>query len=74
MMGVSSGCGLCPWSCSGKVGAYEYPIACEAHMKILRPCPQCVKPRPFLYHHSCYHEFFSKKMNCKSSGIDLAAI
>ena len=22
MMGVSSGCGLCPWSCSGKVGAY----------------------------------------------------
>ena len=23
MMGVSSGCGLCPWSCSGKVGAYE---------------------------------------------------
>ena len=22
MMGVSSGCGLCPCSCSGKVGAY----------------------------------------------------
>ena len=22
MMGISSGCGLCPWSCSGKVGAY----------------------------------------------------
>ena len=22
MMGVSSGCGLCPWSYSGKVGAY----------------------------------------------------
>ena len=25
MMGVSSGCGLCPWSCSGKVGAYDTP-------------------------------------------------
>ena len=23
MMGGSSGCGLCPWSCSGKVGAYD---------------------------------------------------
>ena len=22
MMAISSGCGLCPWSCSGKVGAY----------------------------------------------------
>ena len=22
MMATSSGCGLCPWSCSGKVGAY----------------------------------------------------
>ena len=23
MMATSSGCGLCPWSCSGKVGAYD---------------------------------------------------
>ena len=23
MMDRSSGCGPCPWSCSGKVGAYE---------------------------------------------------
>ena len=22
-MGGSSGCGLCPWSCLGKVGAYD---------------------------------------------------
>ena len=22
MMATSSGCGICPWSCSGKVGAY----------------------------------------------------
>ena len=22
MIARSSGCGLCPWSCSGKVGAY----------------------------------------------------
>ena len=26
MMGVSSGCGLCPWSYSGKVGAYDNNI------------------------------------------------
>ena len=24
MMATSNGCGLCPWSCSGKVGAYVY--------------------------------------------------
>ena len=29
MMGVSSGCGLCPWSCSGKVGAYVVPDESE---------------------------------------------
>ena len=28
MMGVSSGCGLCPWSCSGKVGAYVFCLVC----------------------------------------------
>ena len=28
MMGVSSGCGLCPWSCSGKVGAYVLTFTC----------------------------------------------
>ena len=26
MMAISSGCGLCPWSCSGKVGAYELAV------------------------------------------------
>ena len=26
MMATSSGCGLCPWSCSGKVGAYAIPV------------------------------------------------
>ena len=26
MLGVSSGCGLCPSSCSGKVGAYGIPL------------------------------------------------
>ena len=36
--------------------------------------PTCVKPRPFLYYRGCYHEFLGEKMNCKSSGIDLAAI
>ena len=28
---------------------------------------------PILHNRSYYHEFLSEKMNCKSSGIDLAA-
>ena len=34
MMAISSGCGLCPWSCSGKVGAYENvePVYMQAIM------------------------------------------
>ena len=31
MEGVSNGCGLCPWSCSGKVGAY----ANSTHKKLI---------------------------------------
>ena len=27
MMGGPGGCGLCPWNCSGKIGAYVRPVA-----------------------------------------------
>ena len=37
MDGVSSGCGLCPWSCLGKVGAYVHAaiLSHNMHMEIL---------------------------------------
>ena len=53
-----------------KVGGAEYPIAHENFMTT----PTCVKPHSFLHDRGCYHEFLSEKMNCRSSGIDLAAI
>ena len=47
MMGVSSGCGLCPWSCSGKVGAYAYHTSFEAleEKNVIDPTIASILPR-----------------------------
>ena len=51
-------------------GGAEYPIVREK----FTTTPTCVKSRPFLHDWGCYHKFLGEKMNCESSGIDLAAI
>ena len=57
-----------------KVGWAQYPVACEARAKFLRPRPLCVKPCPFLHDRDCYHKFLDEKTNYKSNGIDFEAI
>ena len=44
-----------------RVGGAEYPTVREARVKILRPRPLCVKPRPFLHDRGCYNKFLDEK-------------
>ena len=52
------------------VGGAEYPIAREK----FTITPTLGQTMPILHDRGCYHNFLGEKVNCKSSGIDLAAI